>query len=306
MPGLILADIGDNRGLSRVLENLERQEMFLWIISLVGISILLIAVVIAFYMRYLERSELIKKLRESESKLREVNETKDKFFSIIAHDLKNPVAAMKDSSAILAREYNEFDDADRHEMIREISRQSANVYELLDHLLTWARSQQGRISFRPERFDVGFLVKNNIGFLQGPAYAKNISIKNEIRVPTNVYGDQNMISAVIQNLLSNAIKFTPKGGSVTIDSRQISRAGRDFEEVSVTDTGIGIEEKKLMNLFTPGGVISTPGTSQESGTGLGLVISREFVEHNGGTIYAESKPEGGTTMRFTIPKSAED
>lgn len=240
------------------------------------------------------------RLETLNDELRETNATKDKFFSIIAHDLKNPFNAIELTSELLHQNFDLLDEEKRKKFISNIYENSVRISALLADLLTWARSQQGRIPFNPEMLDVNAIVQTTVFLQKGPAEKKQINLVNQIPENTNAFADSNMVTTVIRNLVSNAIKFTPDGGVITISAVDL---GNDLTEVSVRDTGVGIKEEDKAKLFKLENQHTTLGTNQEKGTGLGLIMCREFVEKNGGTIDVDSVEGQGSRFHFTLHKN---
>ena len=245
-------------------------------------------------------NETLEKLYKSEEELKGLNATKDKFFSIIAHDLKNPIGASKQLMDIMVDDYDDLDENEKKEIINEIASATDNTYELLLQLLDWSRSQRGIIDFNPEKIDVNYIAKNNIELLKTAADNKEISLINNLNTNTFVNADPNMLTTIFRNLLSNAIKFTPNNGRITISSRVSSQD--NFIELSVSDTGVGISEENINRLFKLDTGNSTLGTNNEKGTGLGLILVKEFVEKHGGKIWVESEEGKGSKFIFTMPK----
>jgi len=241
-------------------------------------------------------------LRRAHQELQEANATKDKFFSIIAHDLKNPFNVFLGLSKLLLDNYDEFDNEKRKNIIQNIYQASENGYKLLENLLEWSRIQTGRIKWRPDHIDLYTYAFENISFLEAGAYNKKITLHSDISKGTLVYADPDMVTTVIRNLMSNAIKFTDEGGEVRISSET---AG-DYEEVIISDTGIGIEEKNMRQLFRIGVHQSGLGTAGEQGTGLGLILCKEFVEKNRGRISLDSEVGRGSVFKFTLPKAGDE
>lgn len=243
------------------------------------------------------RKHVEQALRESEEKLRELIAQKDKFFSIIAHDLKSPLSAVIGLSDLLAREIEE-DDYESISMYADLIKQtSEKVMNLLTNLLQWSRGQTGTISFNPKQLDLGDMVENNISLIRISANQKNITIKKNLSQNIQVFADKAMAYTVLRNLFSNAIKFTNKGGEITISTRE--EEGQII--ISVRDSGVGIAADRLKTLFEIGDSTSTPGTNNETGSGLGLILCKEFVEKHGGKIWAESQQEKGSVFHFTLP-----
>lgn len=236
-------------------------------------------------------------LKKSEKELREANVAKDKFFSIIAHDLKNPFNALKGFSDLLLRLHNEMTPEKREEFIRSIHNSANRTYELLENLLVWSRAQTNRISFAPENLVLAQQIENNLLLMADMAKKKNISLKQEVPGKIVVSADKNMVTTVLRNLISNAIKFTPKGGTVTVTA---CRQDENMAEIEVKDTGIGISPENIDKLFRIDTSISTAGTNNESGSGLGLILCKEFITKNGGQISVHSVPGKGSRFVFTL------
>lgn len=233
-------------------------------------------------------------------RLREANFTKDRFFSIIAHDLRSPFTSILGFSRLLNEEYDDFSNDERKMMIKQILSSTEITFQLLDNLLTWAKSQLGHTSFNPENFDIESLILESINLAVPQAKIKGISIKVLMLEKSCVHADANMIRTVIRNLLSNAVKFSYEGGMITIEASKL----KDKINISISDTGTGIEPKTLKSLFNiEEKVCSSKGTANEKGSGLGLILCKDFVEKNGGKISVESKVGKGSTFSFTVPLS---
>ncbi len=231
-------------------------------------------------------------------RLEKLNATKDKFFSIIAHDLKNPISSIKNSVDLMTRLYHEFSDKERLSYLSELKETTENVFELLQNLLAWSRTQTNRIEFNPDLFDLKLVSDNITSLLAHQAGLKKISLKHEIEQDTMVFADVNMVATVIRNIVSNAIKFTKDNGTIKIYSKP---SKEDKILIYVEDSGIGIEQDKISKLFSISSNYSTPGTNSESGTGLGLILCKEFVDINQGTINVESMVGKGTTFIIELP-----
>ncbi len=244
-------------------------------------------------------------LKASEKELRISNETKDRFFNIIAHDLKNPFNAIIGFSSLLTEEWNEFDEDDKISMITSIRSSSESAYELLLNLLEWSRLRVGKISYEPEFIDYTSLIRLNLSLLKSAAEKKNIKLQNIGVCHKMVYADPNMIKTVILNLVTNAIKFTPINGTISIECEQRTDIP-GMVVLAIKDNGVGIPESELVQLFSLSKPTSTAGTDGETGTGLGLVLCREFIEKNKGKIWAESHQNSmeqnpGTTFYIALP-----
>lgn len=243
-----------------------------------------------------KNSEAIKKYAEE---LHQLNTTKDKFFSIIAHDLKNPFITILGFTDLLQSDFGELTDEEKLYYIQEMNKSAQISHNLLQNLLQWSRSQTGRIEFNPTKLNLANLVKDNINLLNATASNKQIELTSEIQDDTFVFADEDMINTVLRNLISNAIKFTPQKKSIKISSRFTN----GFLETCVEDTGIGMNEETLNKLFRLDVSHSSKGTEEEAGTGLGLILCKEFVEKNSGKIRVESKPGKGSKFIFTLKQS---
>jgi len=247
-----------------------------------------------------ELDEQNKIITEQNQKLEETNAAKDKLFSIISHDLKNPIAGLKEMITVLADNFESFAEEEKMEILRELKSSSDSVLELLLGLLTWSRSQRNKIEYDPYEQDLYQLVYQNIAIVSTNAKNKGITIINSVPENTTAFFDANMINTVVRNLLTNAIKFTNPGGKIEIKA-EAYQVDPNYILVSVADQGIGIPPDKLDKLFQIKHSFSTIGTSGEKGTGLGLLIVWDFIEKNHGKIWVESKVGEGTTFYFTIP-----
>lgn len=245
-----------------------------------------------------DRRKIIEnELRLSEQQLRELNATKDKFFSIIAHDLKNPIGAFKNVLELLYESFEDFSKEELIEFIEPLKDSAKQLFALLENLLLWSRAQTGRIETNPEIFDISELIKQNINLLKLQAENKNIEILNVSLEKIEVFADPNMITTVLRNLISNAIKFTPNGGKIYLF---VSKSDTNAI-VCVEDTGIGMSPNDQEKLFRIDIHHTSLGTNQEKGTGLGLIICKEFIERNGGKIWVESQEGKGTKFFFSVP-----
>lgn len=240
-------------------------------------------------------------LRESEAKLIELNGQKDKLFSIIAHDLLNPFSSILGFSELLMDRINEKDYNEIDEYAKIIKQSSQQTLDLLMNLLEWSRTQIGRVWFTPENFDLVDLIVENKMLFDVIAGQKAITINKVSPHEIAVFADKPMISTVLRNLISNAIKFTREGGEINISAE---KRAKDIL-VSVSDNGIGIARERLEKLFHIDESNSTFGTNNEKGTGLGLVLCKEFVENHGGKIGIESEEGKGSTFYVTLPCIAE-
>ncbi len=248
------------------------------------------------------RKEVEERKRIEES-LRESNAAKDKFFSIIGHDLKNPLQGLLLSTDMLHTAFDRFEKKDIKKRIGDIFKSSMFLREMLENLLTWARSQTGVISFSPVVFNFRDTCSKAVSLSSQSAQQKNIVIHRPNKNEINAFADPNMVTVIISNLLFNAIKFTPRGGEIFMDCEVFEKNMIIF---SIRDTGIGISSDDQAKVFRIDKSYSTLGTESEKGTGLGLIICKEFVEKNNGQIWVESKPGIGSTFYFTLPLADEN
>ncbi|MBE0650414.1 MAG: PAS domain S-box protein [Bacteroidales bacterium] len=256
----------------------------------------------AFYLQAVvrdvtERKKAQDMLKESEVRLRELNASKDKFFSIIAHDLKNPFNAIIGFSDLLAEKIKDKDYDGIEELTDLIQKSSERTFALLMNLLEWARSQTGRVKFEPEMLNVNHMIKESTEALQDIAAHKSIDITVKTHEGDTVFADRDMTSTILRNLVSNALKFTGVGGKIDISA--VRENGHVL--MKVKDNGVGIDKENQDKLFRIDESYSNPGTLNEKGTGLGLLICKEFIEKNGGSIWVESEPGKGSTFNFTLP-----
>lgn len=229
--------------------------------------------------------------------LRQLNMTKDKFFSIIAHDLRNPFITILGFSELLLSDFQELTEEEKIYYIEEMQNSANLSHNLLQNLLQWSRSQTGRIDFSPRIINIHDLVNQNFELLKQTAAKKEISLVNEVDKIINIEADEDMTDTIFRNLITNAIKFTPEGGSIKIDATQQG----SMALINVSDTGVGMDEETKSKLFRLDVNHSSLGTSQEKGTGLGLILCKEFVEKHNGKIWIESSKGEGTTFSFTLP-----
>ena len=251
-----------------------------------------------------ERSNTIQKekeeIEEKKSWLEKMNATKDQFFSIIAHDLKNPFNTIIGLSELLVYRYDKYSNEKVKEFIRQIHTHSSSAYNLLDNLLQWARSQTGRLEVSHQKLNIERLIEENVSLLKNKATQKEIEIELIPKRVPEVYADENMINTVLRNLLTNAIKFTPQKGRIQV---QADDHDKSHIKISVKDNGMGIDKENIPKIFDLTSHFTTRGTDSEEGTGLGMVLCKDFVEKNHGTIWVESEKKKGSTFYFTLPKA---
>ena len=237
-------------------------------------------------------------LNESEARLRELNATKDKFFSIIAHDIKSPFNSIKGGSQLLLREFDSIGKDEILDIITQIHISSGNSLKLLDNLLQWAESQTGRIAAAAERIDLTNLLPETIEWMRSAAEEKNISIQAAVQPGSVALADNYMLRTILRNLINNAIKFTFGKGKVEIKAQP--QANEIL--ISVIDNGTGFRPVDLENVFRVDHKMMMLGTANEKGSGLGLILCKEFVEKQGGKIWIESEFGKGSSIYFTLPK----
>ncbi len=236
-------------------------------------------------------------LKENEIKLRQLNVDKDRFISILGHDLKNPFNNILGFSEILIDEIDSLNKDKITDIAKYINKSAQTTNKLLDDILIWARTQQGKIPFKPQILSFADICKDIISTLNPYANAKKITLNFSITDRINIFADIDMLKTVLRNLVSNAIKFTSIGGTINITARKIY----SNITISVSDNGIGIAPDNLAKLFEISEVISTKGTAGETGTGLGLLLCKEFVEKHDGKIWVESEVGKGSDFKFTLP-----
>jgi len=246
-----------------------------------------------------ELKNTIHKLKESEEHLREANATKDRFFSIIAHDVRSPFTSLLGLSSLLIDEWDSESDEEKKMLMSTLRSSIEKTYKLINGLLEWSRIQTNRIEFEPDDFVLKDLADSLIYLYKLQTKEKKISIESKIDPSIKVFTDENMLSTVLRNLISNALKFTPVGGTITVYAEKDG----DYTKVCVEDSGIGIEPDTVKKLFKISEKVSTLGTEGETGTGLGLILCAELVKKIGGKIWVESDLGKGTKFYFTIPNN---
>jgi len=247
--------------------------------------------------------QIKKQSEEIESQARELqktNATKDRLFSIIAHDLKNPFHSILGFTEILQQQYDDITAEKQQEFLDMIHASTQSAYELLENLLDWARTQTRKVNMKPARLQLSELANEVISLQSLQASVKNIQLVNEIDKETEVYADKNMINTVVRNIVGNAIKYTREGGRVSLSATR----KKSNVEVVITDNGIGIPESQRKTLFDLERMNSNAGTSGETGTGLGLIVCHEFMKLNHGHIRVESESGKGSTFILTLPCQA--
>jgi signal transduction histidine kinase len=272
----------------------------LWFRLIIILAVILIFALFLFSrFRQLKNQKMIleKTVALKTAELKELNASKDKFFSIIAHDLKNPFSSIIGISEILKEETKASANFVLENYATIINNSAVQTFMLLENLLEWANSQRGKIQFTPVSIDLNVLISEEFNILYDRAKEKRIELINSLQDNLMIIADKNMIKTILRNLISNAIKFTNKNGEVEVKAL-INNVNL---EISVSDNGIGMSEEIKVKLFKLDGNLSTRGTEDEKGTGLGLILCKEFVEKHGGKIWVESEEGKGSVFRFTIP-----
>ncbi|MDF1548777.1 MAG: PAS domain-containing sensor histidine kinase, partial [Bacteroidales bacterium] len=243
------------------------------------------------------------KLRESENKLKELNASKDKFFSIISHDLRSPFNQLIGATELLLTKLDEYDKVMIRKFLTLLNVEAVQSYRLLENLLQWSKNQRGLIQFDPKPVNLPKLIDDLLLIYAPMATDKKIDIELDIQRDLHYYADKEMLSTIMRNLISNAIKFTDKNGLITIIAKEKmdeENMLNEYLEVSVSDTGVGIPEDTLPKIFTINEANSSKGTYNEFGSGLGLVLCKDFVERHNGDIWVESTYGEGSTFYFTL------
>jgi signal transduction histidine kinase len=268
-------------------------------IFLINIIIILLIMFGITYL-FINRISLLKQkkfIEESEMKLKEMNKSKDRFFSIIAHDLKNPFNGIMGMTAYLNESYNEVDEQERREIINDLNISSKNAFNLLQNLLEWTRTQSGTIKNIPVKIDPASIIEISLETVANLAKNKEIDIKFSFETGKYGYADENLVATVLRNLLTNAVKFSPRKSEIEVSFREFKK-----ELVfCVKDSGIGLRDDEIDQLFRIDVNFHKKGTEDETGTGLGLKICQEFVEYCQGRIWVISEPQKGSSFYFTIP-----
>jgi len=241
------------------------------------------------------------KLHRQSIELRKLNITKDKFFSIIAHDLRGPIGGFMGMTEVLAEKLRLMSMEDIQRYLESMRKGSSNLFRLLENLLNWAQVQQESIPFKPEHIPLLPILIESVELIKESATNKEIEITYDIPAQLYVFGDNNVLQMILRNHISNAVKFTPKGGKVKVLAKNIEEKG---VEISIKDSGIGMSPAMLDSLFRLDAHNGRPGTDGEPSTGLGLVLCKEFIERHGGHIRVESEVDRGSTFTITIPNKS--
>ena len=251
--------------------------------------------------RSIERKRVEQEKNELIEKLRYLNSTKDKLISIISHDLRSPFNSLLGFSEILITEFDTLTHDEILEYLKVIYDSSKSLFNMTNNLLQYSRIQLGRIDFNPKKINLNKLVKSCINLFKGNALKKQINLMLNIDNNINVSADEDMLNSIIQNLVSNGIKFTKKGGDLKVFAEEIYNENEEKRiNICIEDNGVGIYERDIKNIYN-NKINSTPGTDKEYGTGLGLLLVKEFLERNSSKLLIKSKVNSGSTFSFTLP-----
>ncbi len=283
-------------------EQLSRQKNLRnFLISVIALAIIIVGLILNLY-KVKQRSNadlqvINEKVKQQNLQLQALNATKDKFFSIIGHDLKGPLNSLTSFSGLLINHVDSLSREEIQMLAKDFDKSLKNLYALLNNLLEWSRSQTGNIEFNPETFDITSLLRENKELLCNQAHNKKIGFLDDLNGRVAVRAHRHSLNTVVRNLVSNSIKFTPEGGLIKLG---LTRK-HDHVLVSVADTGVGMSQDVITKLFRIDAKHTTKGTADEKGTGLGLILCKDFVEKNGGELWVESEEGKGSVFYFTVP-----
>ncbi len=266
------------------------------------IIVLLSGIIISLLLFFLSVMQIRSTIRSREmrllnTQLEKLNFDKDRFITILSHDLKSPFTSILGFLEILTEDIRRLDTQTIENYVSIINSAAKHTYNLLEDLLMWTRAHSGKIIFKPQYFNIAEMYENVFEVLRPSANSKDITVKFYTEEVINVYADVDMLKAILRNLVSNAIKFTNRGGSVIVTAEKHPT----HITIAVIDSGVGIKQDAIKRLFDISKVMTTAGTENERGSGLGLILCKEFVEKHGGKLWVESEPGKGSTFRFTLP-----
>lgn len=286
----------------KTIKELELHRTRLFNIALLMILALLAGtfIYVLYTLKHRRQQNLL--LEKQKEELSKINATKDKMFLIIGHDLRGPIGNLRSLIEMLLDDEEVVNNQNLKDVFNVFFKSIQSVSDLLENLLLWAKSQRGELNFNPEKVRLNTVIHKNLQLFKTIADHKNISLKAELDSDYDVYVDVNMIMTVLRNIISNALKFTSSGGKILI--RVFNE--KKYYKVTVTDTGIGFDKNTGKQIFNTKNFYTTFGTNNETGSGLGLILCKEFVEINGGEIWAESVPDRGTVFYFTLPVASEN
>ena len=283
-------------------KNLERQK----VINRFFLVVLLLLNIFLFFL-FLKISSLSKAKAQIEAqneekeranvRLMELNAMRDKMFAVISHDLRNPFSAIVSFTRIIKRDVDQMSREELRSLINDLDKSVITINDLLDNMLQWSMAQSGSLTYRPEYIELSEMVQDNMSVYQQQADEKGLSFKSIVQPGIIVWADPNLTSGILRNLFSNAIKFTPAGGQIKVSAET---AGKDVQ-VCVADTGVGVDADKQAKLFSATDYLTTRGTDDEKGSGLGLLICKEFSQRQGGRIWLVSEKHKGSSFYFSLP-----
>jgi signal transduction histidine kinase len=272
-----------------------------FLFALIGLGFVVALLILYLYATKRKSNRVLQvanaRVNQQNLELVDLNATKDKFFSIISHDLKGPLNSLTSFSGLLINHTDNLSKDEIKMLAKDLDKSLKNLFALLENLLEWSRSQTGKIEFKPELFDMNVLLQQNKELLQTQAQNKQINIVQVGKEELPVNAHKHSVNTAVRNLISNAIKFTPIGGTVTLSTVR----SKHQLTVSIADTGVGMSPEIVEKLFRIDTKHTTKGTGEEKGTGLGLILCKEFIEKNGGRIWVESQPDKGSVFHFTLP-----
>ncbi len=279
-----------------------RKILIILFFSIIIIGFFIIGVIVSLRQRAEDLLQDANQLLETKVaartfELEQTIKTKDNFFSILAHDLRSPFTGLLGLFDLLLDDPDSISESEKNRMMRQVYNSSERLFKLLENLLNWSRSQTGNIKINPVKLLLFDLVEANINLQKQHAKNKNITLKNEVSEEVSVYADRDTVETVLRNLISNAVKFTKSGGSVAVGAS----IGNNIVSLYVQDSGVGISAENIKKLFKIDEKVSTKGTGDESGTGLGLILCKEFVELNAGKILVESQVGVGSKFIVELP-----
>jgi signal transduction histidine kinase len=280
------------------IQNLKIKNEARKVYLLYTITVAVIVLLGLFLWLYLSKRKTNSQLNDKNKIISNINKQKDKFFSIIAHDLRGPFNGFLGLTELLAENIDDMEKDEIQFAAVNMRSSAVNLNRLLENLLEWSRMEQGLIPFSPQENNLPPIVNESVAILEASANKKEIKILTKIPEETNVFADHNILQAVIRNILSNAVKFTPKGGTITIQGKEDNKN----TTIAIKDSGIGMNAKMIENLFQLDVKTNRKGTDDEPSTGLGLILCKEFVEKHGGKIWVESEENIGSTFYFSFPK----
>lgn len=289
--------------IQRERELLAQKQLRNLLITVMAFGLIIILLTLYLYILKRRSNKVLQaanaRVQQQNVQLQNLNATKDKFFSIISHDLKGPLNSLTSFSGLLINHTDSLSKEEIQMLAKDLDKSLKNLFALLENLLEWSRSQTGNIDFKGEKVEISQLLELNKELLQAQAQNKKISIEFKNEDPLFVNAHKHSVNTIIRNLISNAIKFTPEGGVVSLGIRKLPE--KNEVVVSIADTGVGMSKDVIQKLFRIDTKHTTKGTADEKGTGLGLILCKDFIEKNGGRIGVESEPGKGSVFYFVLP-----